>query len=62
LTHSLAGAISEKASDAETLPDLSTCYLVTNLPAPAQQQATLALFAQASLEEVIRLYGLGKSG
>jgi SRSO17 transposase len=45
-------------TDPESLPDLSTCYLVTNLPAPTERAGTQALFPAASLEEVIRLYGL----
>ncbi len=44
-------------TDPQTLPDLTTWYLVTNLPAPTCP-ATQALFATANLEEVIRLYGL----
>jgi hypothetical protein len=46
-------------TDPETLPDLSTWYLVRNLPAATEQPAPEAPFALASLEEVIRLYGLG---
>jgi SRSO17 transposase len=45
-------------TDPTTLPDLTTWYLVTNLPAPAACPVTPPPFAQASLEEVIRLYGL----
>jgi len=45
-------------TDPQTLPDISTWYLVTNLPAPAEHAATEPQFAVASLEEVIRLYGL----
>jgi SRSO17 transposase len=45
-------------TDPQTLPDLTTWYLVTNLPAPTACPATPHLFAQASLEEVVRLYGL----
>ena len=45
-------------TDPQTLPDLSTWYLVTNLPAPSEHPATEAPVAVASLEEVIRLYGL----
>jgi len=45
-------------TDPQTLPDFTTCYLVTNLPAPSACPATQPLFAEASLEEVIRLYGL----
>jgi SRSO17 transposase len=42
----------------QTLPDLTTWYLVTNLPTPSACLATQPQFAPASLEEVIRLYGL----
>jgi hypothetical protein len=42
----------------QTLPDLSTWYLVTNLPAPTERAGSEPLFSPASLEEVIRLYGL----
>jgi SRSO17 transposase len=45
-------------TDPETLPDLTTWYLVTNLPAPTEHPVTLLSFPPASLEEVIRLYGL----
>jgi hypothetical protein len=45
-------------TDPETLPDLSTWYLVTNLPAPTTHLGSEPLFPPASLEEVIRLYGL----
>jgi hypothetical protein len=45
-------------TDPESLPDLSTWYLVTNLPAPTAGPVTQHPFAPANLEEVIRLYGL----
>ncbi|HEX6555515.1 MAG TPA: IS701 family transposase [Ktedonobacteraceae bacterium] len=45
-------------TDPETLPDLTTWYVVTNLPTPTQQQVPALPFPPASLEEVIRLYGL----
>jgi len=45
-------------TDPATLPDLSTWYLVTNLPAPKPRVANGVPFAAASLEEVIRIYGL----
>ena len=45
-------------TDPETLPDLTTWYLVTNLPAPTQPLGGSLPFPLASLEEVIRLYGL----
>jgi SRSO17 transposase len=41
-----------------TLPDLTTFYLVTNLPAPGAPRAADSELAAASLEEVVRLYGL----
>jgi hypothetical protein len=45
-------------TDPQTLPDATTWYLVTNLPAPTERPTTEHRFAPASLEEVIRLYGL----
>jgi hypothetical protein len=45
-------------TDPESLPDLSTWYLVTNLPAPSEHPATPPLFPAGSREEVVRLYGL----
>jgi hypothetical protein len=45
-------------TDPESLPDLSTWYLVTNLPAPTEGSGAEPPFPPASLEEVIRLYGL----
>ncbi len=45
-------------TDPITLPDLTTFYLVTNLPAPGSQRAADSDLAAASLEEVVRLYGL----
>ncbi len=45
-------------TDPKTLPDLSTWYLVTNLPASTDHRGTPPLFPPASLQEVIRLYGL----
>jgi SRSO17 transposase len=45
-------------TDPLTLPDLTTFYLVTNLPAPGSQRAHNSELATASLEEVVRLYGL----
>ena len=44
---------------ARALPDLSTLYLVTNLPAPGSQRAQASsLCPPPALEEVMRLYGL----
>jgi SRSO17 transposase len=45
-------------TDPEMVPDLTTWYLVTNLPAPTKHAVTPLPFPPASLEEVIRLYGL----
>ncbi len=45
-------------TDPESLPDLSTWYLVTNLPAPTERSGPEPPFPPAGLEEVIRLYGL----
>src|SRR5260221_11781810 len=45
-------------TDPQSLPDLSTWYLVTNLPAPTERLGSEPPFPPASLEEVIRLYGL----
>ncbi len=45
-------------TDPLTLPDLTTFYLVTNLPAPGTPRAQGSDLAAASLEEVVRLYGL----
>jgi SRSO17 transposase len=45
-------------TDPVTLPDLTTWYLVTNLPAPGSTDTHQSALPSASLEEVIRLYGL----
>jgi SRSO17 transposase len=45
-------------TDPRTLPELSTMYLITNLPAPKSAGATSSALAPASLEEVVHLYGL----
>lgn len=45
-------------TDPQTLPDLSTWYLVTNLPAPSAKRESQLPFLSAGLEEVISLYGL----
>jgi SRSO17 transposase len=45
-------------TDPATLPDLSTWYLVTNLPVPGPTRQSAPPFPPASLAEVIRLYGL----
>jgi SRSO17 transposase len=46
------------STDPLTLPDATTWYLVTNLPAPSESSERQAPFAPASLQEVLRLYGL----
>jgi hypothetical protein len=46
------------STDPQTLPDLSTWYLVTNLPAPTERPGSEPPLLAASLQEVIRLYGL----
>jgi len=45
-------------TDPVTLPDLTTFYLVTNLPLPGTQRAQASRLAAAHLAEVVRLYGL----
>jgi len=45
-------------TDPRTLPDLSTWYLVTNLPAPGTEQAARSTLAVADAVGVVRLYGL----
>ena len=44
-------------TDPATLPELTTWYLVTNLPVPAIRPAAASL-PPADVEEVVRLYGL----
>jgi hypothetical protein len=46
------------STDPQTLPDATTWYLVTNLPAPTDRPGTDPPLPPASLEEVLRLYGL----
>lgn len=45
-------------TDPATLPDLTTWYLVTNLPAPAANPPIAAALPLADLAEVVRLYSL----
>jgi len=45
-------------TDPLTLPDLTTCYLVTNLPASALEQGNSQPLSGGALEEVVWLYGL----
>lgn len=44
--------------DPETLPDLATWYLATNLPAPDSKREIESDLASAGVGEVVRLYGL----
>jgi DDE superfamily endonuclease len=46
------------STDPEQLPEHSTWYLVSNLPAPDSARAQESALAPASLEEIVRLYGL----
>jgi hypothetical protein len=45
-------------TDPVTLPDDTTWYLVTNLPAPGTRRARRSGLSAATLDEVVRLYGL----
>ncbi len=45
-------------TDPATLPELSTWYLVTNLPAPGSKRPEQRELEAADLAEIIRLYGL----
>ena len=45
-------------TDLAILPDLTTFYLITNLPVPQSRRAQDSTLAAASVEEVVRLYGL----
>jgi hypothetical protein len=45
-------------TDPATLPDLTTWYLTTNLPAPGSGRDDESAHAPASVAEVVRLYGL----
>lgn len=45
-------------TDPATLPELTTWYLVTNLPAPEPAPAAESVVPTADLTEVVRLYGL----
>ena len=46
------------STDPEHLPDRSTWFLVSNLPAPDSARAKESDLAPASVEEIVRLYGL----
>ena len=52
------GACRLAHTDPETLPDATTWYLVTNLPVPGSAAAQLSELEAASLQDVVRLYGL----
>jgi DDE superfamily endonuclease len=45
-------------TDPQTLPDLTTWYLSTNLPHPDAPSTTDSLLPPADLAEIVRLYGL----
>lgn len=45
-------------TDPLTLPDLTTWYLITNLPAPDCQRALTSSLSAANLPELVRLYAL----
>ncbi len=45
-------------TDPETLPDATTWYLVTNIPIPGSAAAERSSLEAASLQDVVRLYGL----
>jgi SRSO17 transposase len=45
-------------TDPETLPDLSTMYLITNLPHPEHAEDHWSGLLPATLEEIVWLYGL----
>ncbi len=45
-------------TDPATLPELSTWYLVTNLPAPDAAPVPVSALVPADLAEIVRLYGL----
>jgi SRSO17 transposase len=45
-------------TDPATLPDLTTWYLITNLPAPGSPWALKSALPAATLAELVRLYGL----
>lgn len=46
------------STDPGTLPDLTTWYLITNLPAPHTARARHTALWAADLSELVRLYGL----
>ncbi len=45
-------------TDPHQLPDKTTWYLLTNLPAPDRERAMTSPLAAASVAEIVRLYGL----
>ena len=46
------------STDPSTLPANGSWYLTTNLPVPGSSREEESPLAAASLEEVVRLYGL----
>lgn len=45
-------------TDPAALPELTTFYLITNLPAPRSQSAQGSELVAANVEEIVHLYGL----
>ena len=45
-------------TDPESLPDATTWYVVTNVPVPGSAVAQLSELEAASLQDIVRLYGL----
>ncbi len=45
-------------TDPRSLPDKTTWYLLTNLPAPGSERAAASTLTAANLAEIVRLYGL----
>ena len=45
-------------TDPTALPEPTTWYLVTNLPAPDAEQLLASALVPADLAEIVRLYGL----
>jgi SRSO17 transposase len=53
-----AQRVAVATTDPKTLPERTTWYLVTNLPAPGSERAKESPLAPAGLAEVVRLFGL----
>jgi hypothetical protein len=45
-------------TDPESLPDATTWYVVTNIPVPVSAATQLSELEAASLQDIVRLYGL----